>query len=318
MFRPFRENLALKLISLAASIVMWLYVTADRYPNTITTRTVMAEPVKSGLAPSDVVVRLRTDPMPVEITGPKVSVDRIKDGEIIAEADLRTARLGTNQLKIARYKLPATAVDIDVKGRMYIGADILPRGRKSFPVEPLINQQMGNSARYGAPRLSAEWVAITGAQDDIKRISKLVINIDVNGAAVNMDLPVRPLDKDGLEVSGVDVTPGTIHVDMTAPEALSSRVLPVNVPHKITTAPNFVVSDIQIEPSQITVMGKTQVLSQMSNVSTPEVVVEGLRNDFEKTVNVVMPIGITTSDGKIAVRVRFKVREISGTTPNPN
>ncbi|MEP6756032.1 MAG: CdaR family protein [Chthonomonadales bacterium] len=315
MLKPLREDLGLKLISIVASVVLWFYVTADRYPSTTVTRTVAAEVVKVGLAPVDIVVRLRSDPVSVDITGPKGVVETINDGDVKAEVDLRSARAGTNQIKISRYKLPPNSTDVEAKGRQYVMAEILPRAKKSFPIQPQINQLGSTMSKYGTPKLSSEWASAVGAQDDIKRIAKLVAIVDANGGAVSLDTPIRPIDRDGLEISGVEVQPSSIHVDLTAPEAPSSRVLPVNIPHKITTAPNFMIYEIQVEPAQISVMGRMAVVSQMANVTTEEVSGAGLQADLDRVVKIVLPAGVTTVDGRKTVHVRFRVKEVSAASP---
>src|SRR5689334_18339436 len=117
MLKFLRENLVLKVLSLLASISLWLYVTADRYPNTSYSRSVNADVFRLGSPPADVVVRFRQEPLPVDVSGPKTEVDSIDDNEIKAEVDLHGARAGVTQLKILHYRKPADAPNVEVKGR---------------------------------------------------------------------------------------------------------------------------------------------------------------------------------------------------------
>src|SRR2546423_4790671 len=116
MFRFLNENLILKLISLAAAIVMWVYVTAERSP-VPTTKQVAAQIVKVGDPPPDLLVRSQPLPVMVMITGPRSEVDSIGDGDIKAEFNQSQVRLGMTTLQGRPYKIPASAPNVTAAGR---------------------------------------------------------------------------------------------------------------------------------------------------------------------------------------------------------
>src|SRR5437762_8886838 len=111
MFRFLNENLILKLISLAAAIVMWVYVTAERSP-VPTTKQVAAQIVRIGEAPPDVLVKMQPLPVLVMVTGPRSEVDSVGDGDIKAEFSLSQVRLGMTTLQGRPYKIPASAPNV--------------------------------------------------------------------------------------------------------------------------------------------------------------------------------------------------------------
>src|SRR5215470_8475508 len=98
MVRYLSENLGLKLIALATSILIWFYASAERNP--VTPRRSNAEVVVVGSAPRDLIVRLRTDMVPIEITGPKSEVDSIGDRDIKAYVNASTVRSDDHELQI--------------------------------------------------------------------------------------------------------------------------------------------------------------------------------------------------------------------------
>src|SRR5438094_433135 len=108
MFRFLNENLILKLISLAAAIVMWVYVSAERSP-VPTTRQVAAQIVRIGEPPPNLLVHSQPLPVMVMITGPRSEVDSIGDGDVKAEFNLSQVRPGQTTLQGRPYKIPTTA-----------------------------------------------------------------------------------------------------------------------------------------------------------------------------------------------------------------
>ena len=140
MFKSVRENLILKIVSLLVSLFLWLYVWAERYPSTSFTKSVNAEAVREFSPPPEVIVRIRPQPLPIEVKGPKNEVDTIDENEIKAEVDLRGARVGMTQLKITRFRKPSDAPNIEVTPRPtslrapWMGRKANPTPRCSSPI----------------------------------------------------------------------------------------------------------------------------------------------------------------------------------------
>src|SRR5438552_1909980 len=122
MFRLLRENLVLKIIALATSVTLWFYVSTERNP--MMSRTVNAEPQFVGSPRSDLTIKLRPEPIPVEISGPTSEVESIGENDIKALVNARNARPNVPQIRISRYEGPPTAPSITFrKLREYAAAD---------------------------------------------------------------------------------------------------------------------------------------------------------------------------------------------------
>src|SRR5215468_732178 len=97
MFRYFSENVGLKLIALATSILIWFYANAERNP--MTPKRVNAEVVLVGAAPKNLLVRLRSDLLPIEINGPRSEVDSIGDRDIKAYVNIGSVKSEDHDLQ---------------------------------------------------------------------------------------------------------------------------------------------------------------------------------------------------------------------------
>lgn len=314
MFKFVGENFALKVISLVAAVVMWMYVSAERYPTT-NTRVVNASVAPVGAAPPDAVVRIKTDSLQVEVSGPKSEVDAIADNEIRAEVDVRGARPGMTKLPVTTYRKPSSAPNVNItqQGKRMVTVEVVSRERKQVAITPLVNTAAAAGRRYGAPKLNPEWATVIGSAEDLKRVVRVVVLIETNGVGMSADLPLKAQDRDGVEVTNVDLEPAAVHVDLAQPDLPATRTLPVSVNVKGRPAPPFVVSDVVVEPAQVTVTGRGEQLVQMTNVHTAEVTVDGLNSDLTREATIQLPAGVTLKGGKNTVRVMVRVRDASRT-----
>src|SRR5882762_8493290 len=83
LWKRLRQNLLLKIIALATSILLYIFVQQERNPTF--SRQLLA-PVVYVNKPSNVEISNETSQVEVQVTGPRAIVEQIKDGEIKAKA----------------------------------------------------------------------------------------------------------------------------------------------------------------------------------------------------------------------------------------
>jgi YbbR domain-containing protein len=309
MFRFFNENLLLKLISLAASLVLWAYVSAERFPNTTISRNIRAEVRPVGTPPPDLIVTLRTETVPLLISGPKSEVDALNDNDIKAEVNLSSVKGSTSILRCRAIHMPPNAPNVTTSDRPTAIVDVVPRERKTLRISARLEGDENLTAKYGAPRLSPDMAVVTGRREDLQRVAKLVVAVDVTRLGQFADLPIQPYDKDGIEVRGVNVDPATTRVELSLASAEATRALVVSVPFRGQTAFPYQVTDIVTEPSQVVVSGKPDVLVNLGHVETEELDLSGLMSDVTKDIPLRLPAGVTLHSGRPQVRVTVRVRD---------
>lgn len=311
MLKSLRENFVLKVISLLVSLFLWLYVWADRYPNSSYTKSVSADVARTGKPSPDVIVRIRPEPLQIDVTGPKAEVDSIIENEIKAEVDVSGARVGMTQLKITRFRKPSDAPNIDVKGRQYVSVDVFPKARSVMDITPLFNMAAAPSSHYGTMHFKPGFASISGASDDLKRVSRLVVSVEASGQPINADLPILAEDRDHVEVAGVEISPSMVHVDRPLEQAPATRNLVVNPTYRGKPATGFALTDVIAEPFSVTVAGKDEQIQVMSNIPTQELDINGISGDTIRQVALRPPDGVTVVGGRPTVRVTFRVSEIA-------
>src|SRR5262249_41709462 len=206
MLKVFGENFVLKLIALATSIMIWVYVSAERTP--IITRQVNAEIALIGKAPDDVIVRVRPQGVPVEVSGPRSEVESINENDVKAIVNQRAARPGISQLPILRYEPPPSARNVTFRELKHlVSADVFEKQSKLLRIEPSYDNAAPFGRKYSQVKLDPASAYVTGIKEDIQRVAKLVVNIETRGGSVKDELKIQALDKDGVLVENVRTEP---------------------------------------------------------------------------------------------------------------
>jgi YbbR domain-containing protein len=193
--------------------------------------------------------------------------------------------------------------------------DIVPEQRKTLPVTVSYTSDLPFGSHYGAPIIEPQYADVVGSGQDLAHVNRLVIFVETHANNVSANLPIKPLDQDGVEVSQVHVEPDTAHVDLTLQETPVTKTLLISVPHKGIPAPGYQLTALVPNPSEVQVSGKPSQLIQLYGVSTQEVSVDGLNTDTTETVPLALPPGITLKGSGGLVNVTLQISPIRKTAP---
>ena len=76
-------------------------------------------------------------------------------------------------------------------------------------------------------------------------------------------------------------------------------------------SPPYIVSDVLVDPLQVTVAGRAEALAALTHVSTVEIPIDGIKADTLREVPLQLPPSVMVKDGHTTVRVIIKVTEPS-------
>jgi len=314
MFRTVSENFTLKIIALASSVLIWLYVGGEQNPTL--TRVVNAEVRSRGQAQENLLVRLSGDPIPVEVSGPRSEVESIADNQIKAVVDLSRARSGDRQVYIVELQRPAKAPMVSLRQlRQYVDAEVKPKASKQFPITASFNDAPPSGRVYGRPKLSPAYAKVIGAKEDVQRVQKLAVYIETTGGNVRAEETIQALDADGVTVDTVTIEPTMTKVELDLMPAPSSRSLPVAVQLQGRPTPPYTVAEISVNPPIIEVSGRPEQIVQMRNVPTGSVSLDGLTAESTVEVPLILPDGVSVRGNTTTVRVTIRVRDASRAIP---
>ena len=314
MFRTLTENMTLRIIALASSLLIWLYVGGEQNPTL--TRVVNAEVRTRGEAPPNLLVRVSGDPIPVEVSGPRSEVESIADNEIKAVVDLKSTRPGDRQIFIVQLERPRKALMVTLRQlRQYVDADVKHKASKQFPITTSFNDAPPSGRVYGRPKLSPAYAKVIGAKEDVQRVQKLAVYIETTGGNVRAEETIQALDADGVTVDTVTIEPTTTKVELDLMPAPSSRSLPVAVQFRGQPTPPYTVAEVTVNPPFVNVSGRPEQIVQMRNVPAGPVSLDGLQSETTVEARLLLPEGVSVSGANTTARVTIRVRDSS--RPNP-
>jgi YbbR domain-containing protein len=157
-------------------------------------------------------------------------------------------------------------------------------------------------------------VVITGATSAVERVvaALVAVTLDPNGLDVDREIEARPIDANGEVVTGVDVDPRTVLVQIPLYTNKESRTLPVNPVVTGSPAPGFRITGIAADPLIVTVEGDADQLTALTQVDTAPVAIFGATGPVVQRVVLALPSGIVAT-GTSMVTVTVGVEPVTAT-----
>lgn len=314
MMRLVRENLALKLISLATAIMIWSYAVSDRAG--APTRQVMATVVLTGEPPRGLEVEVRNTTVPVEVAGPRAQLDGLSDGAIKAVVDLTTARPGARALRVMRFVVPPEAPGLTFPAQTrFVEAVIRSTLRKRLRIttEPLPPPPSGK--RFSDPVIEPAWADVEGPREYLDRVARLVVRPDVKPTGFRGQAVVDAVDRGGVSLAGVRIDPPTVHVEVAVLDMAESRLLVVSPRLRGAPPAPFVIEGVTCDPPFVTVVGLPRDLAALDAIRTVPINLEEIRADTVRQVALDVPASVTVQGGVRTVDVSIRIRDASRSEP---
>lgn len=300
------RELTIKIISVIAALVMWLYVMNEQNPHV--SYVIRDVPVKLvDLDQSKFAIKEDSDKffVNVKVKGRRSIVADLKPQDINAEVSLKGRIEGENLLPVS-VNVPANVELLDFSPKeILVTLDSIIE--EQIPVSIKIKGTPQDGFAAAKPVVKPEEVLVKGSRGMIESIKSVVAYVDVEGKNTDVvtTLPLRALDARGREVKGVTFRPET--VEITVP------VLPVS---KVSVTPNirgtpadgYVIRDIRVEPSVLMITAEKDILQGIQTVNTEQINIMGISRTITRDVQITLPSGVKVfNEEQAAARARVTV-----------
>ncbi|MGO8672894.1 MAG: YbbR-like domain-containing protein [Capsulimonadaceae bacterium] len=308
MFARLRENLGLKILATALSIVLRLFVAAQQNP--IQTRQVTLT-VSPRYLPEYLLLASKSLTTTVSLSGTVEDLNRAQES-ISASVDLHSAHPGVNPGVPISVDLASThGVTITTVQPRTISVQVVARVHARMPI---VVATAGTSAIGYAPQRPSvvpSMATVIGAADRVAEVARLVVRPDVTGATdtVDDDFPISALDAQGAEVSDVHVSPDTAHVKIgIVPTAQTKEVFIVPEVAGYPAA-GYLIGAVTVSPRMAVLSGRMEALSTIGSIGTDPIAVDGATADITRNVRCLPPAGTSLDSGTTAT-VHIAVRPV--------
>jgi YbbR domain-containing protein len=287
------QNLGLKLLSLGCSFALFLYVNKQHASEMVfqVPVTINHDPTTRVLdqAPARRMVR-------VTLSGP---VERLKmvESELKAIIDLRGHGSGDYRAPVEVPLPPSARDEVQLVNWWPRVASVRIEGRaaRRLPVQATFSVQPPAGLVLGDVTVEPLSVQLSGWEsdvDEVKRVQAVVHSLG-SGAAVDVVVPVRALDAQGVEVGeGVKLQPPTVRVQ--APLERSIWYKPVYVSPTLGEIPPSVrLQQVSITPRRFTLRGSESAIGAAQFLETEPIPIPNLPGVVVREARVILPAGVT-------------------------
>lgn len=292
------KNFHIKIFAVCAAIVFWLFAVSIensfyRFPGEISIQ-VFNQAQELALAS-----QLGTVKLTIRAQDPNL-FKTLSANDFEAYIDLRNIGVGVRRVPVSvSSRNPAVSVLSAAPSEIEITLE--PVREKTIT---LISEVVGNPAdgfRVQEIRLSKSQITVSGADSLLRRISQAKAQISLDGRErqnIAREATVILYDRAGSVLEGVNVDDRNIEASVVIAEVETSRQ--IGIKPKITgSVSNGAVKKIEVEPAVISVVGLRDALENLDYIETESVdLKDATETIFEKTVKVVLPVGISLASGE--------------------
>ncbi|HEB2435239.1 TPA: YbbR-like domain-containing protein [Bacillus cereus] len=237
----------------------------------------------------------------VKLEGPKASVATAKaKKQFDIPIDLRDSPKGTYEISLKTNGLPD-----DVKGTVQpstIKVTLHEKARKYVHVDlKLSNEdQMPAGATLEKSSIKPDTVEVVGTKEEIESISSAKAYVDLKGVnkTVTKTPEVTLYNKEGKRLN-VRTSPSKISVTLNVATQTTAnnteKTVPVTYTKKGSLAEGLAVTNISVEPREVTIAGPKDILDNIQSLEGVEVDLSQLTESTTFDASVLLPKGVTSA-----------------------
>lgn len=298
-----KNNTKIKLISLLSALVLWLYVMTVEDP--VETRTF-----------SDI---------PVTITNMSILEERgltiYPKEELLADISIKANLSSLRSINRDNIYISGRLEDPkEGKNVVYLQANLPERVNKydirpstmTLNLEKVVNEKRSISVDVkGEPRINIDnietnkkTVGVSGPRTLVKEVTTVKATLDASDKYKDFSTRIKlvPVDKNGKEVKGVELDDNFV---VATVKFLQEKVVPVNLVFDSSVSNQSDLENYNINPKEITIEGKKEVLDNINSISTKPVSSDDLKNSNNIDIPLDIPKDVKIKNNISSVKLNI-------------
>ena len=283
------NNTKLKLISLLSAIVLWMYVMAVVDPEE--TKLFEDIPVSitnlNDLSDKDLVIYPDTEvTTSVYVTGKLSTIQKMSKEDISVYGQINNPIEGKNEIYLK--VTPAQRVTYEFKNSIAIvNLEKIITENKKIEVEvtgdikqdiDTINLENNN-----------EEVEVSGPRSLVEKVEKIeaILNSNKQTDDFDISLDLKPVDKKGNIVSGVELKTSSLNAKVTL---LKEKTVPIKVNIEGENTENY-----KLSQDTVYIKGKKELVDNIEYISTQPINLSSIPKNTTMDISLIIPNGITSN-----------------------
>ncbi|MBI3922199.1 MAG: hypothetical protein HY318_12330 [Armatimonadetes bacterium] len=316
MKRYDQHNFWYKLAALAIATLVWSHVRGTQNP--IETKKLEVPIVLLNLpAGLEIVEGVTSEIVRCSLRGPRIEIQDVDPSDIRAQVDLAGVPAGTNNLKIS-YVLPSKLNHRSIRlepSEVTIALEEI--AFRDFDVLVTVLGETPSGFTLGIPITTPPRVKVAGRASLLSKVR--VVFAKVPGASLmapfHQKVKVNPVDRSGVYVSGLGVTPEEVEVRLDVKQTEATK--PVKVVPQIIGRPaaGYEIEEITSDPDLVMISGEPQRVGTVKSIKTEKIDIAATTATTSRHVALRPPDGIKVAETETRVTVALRRLPVGGVSP---
>ncbi len=280
------KNMPAKIVSIVFAIILWFVAIGEQNP-------------EFSRSYGDIPVRMRNESqlsvqglslvydieesVTIRLKGRTRDLDRIETEKLKGFIDLSDIdKPGEQKVQIEIEGIPM-GVRLEKQPERTVVVDRITS--KKVPVEVDIKGKEASGYQVQPYTLKPDKVEVSGPQSIVDKVvmGKVSLDLKDSKATIEQSLPIKLLDENGQPIKSRFLSLYQEFAIVTVP-IYPKKILPVEVAVSGKPADGYEVSEIEVQPKDMTVSGSEALLEEMESIKTEIVDIEGIKADVKRTV----------------------------------
>lgn len=280
----------------------------DQNPQIENTYTV---PISITNAPEGYQISKDVENVKMRVRAPRSLFSSIDETNFKAYVDLNGVESGMQELQIQTV-LPS-GFELVSLGPTKITLNVDKIEQKQVPVRLNLSGIPGDGKVVASVDQSLQDITVEGPVSVLNQVTAAVGYIGVNGNTENFSVTVPLIavnDKDK-EIEGVHLLPKTVDVSIILARGLNTKVIDIKPTLMSDLSNDYILKSVRVEPEKIEVSGNIDIIGNMTYLATENISLADMSAPTKKTVNLVIPDGVTASVQTAVVTVEITKKDNS-------
>ncbi len=302
MIKMLRHNFIIKFISLFLAIGLWLYVMNEQNPSITNTFTV---PLSVINAPDECQILHNEDSIRIRVKAPRSLFTAFDNTNIKAYVDLKNAKEGTH-LETVHIKLPA-GFELLSYSPEKVSFTINKVIQKSVPIDLILSGKPNSDMVVASVKQSMGSVIVEGPRNQIDTVRRAIgyIGLDGNKEDFSVIVPLRPMNDNNKEVSGVTLLNPTVNASIYLARGLTKKFVAIKPLIDSDLPKGYSIDSLSVSPAKIEISGNPQAISTINSLDTQKIPLNNVTSSCQKAVRLSLPKGITVANDLVEVDIKI-------------
>lgn len=305
------KNLLVKFVCLFMAFALWIYVSNVENPiKQYTITNVPVQIINSDILKEDNLAIAPDQNFTVSLTiqGASTNIYSVNKSQFTVVANLSNATLkaGDNIIPVDVIDSPNN-VNIKDNGILRINVKLENIIEKTMKVQSELNISTENNNYVKDISFSTPNITISGPQDSVNKVSKLVVRGDLTakeGAETTVNFPVEAVDSNGNIVNDVTLSTSDVQATITTEKGKS---VPIKVQTTGTLKEGLTLSSVTVNPNTIKILGEQNLLDSINEIMSKPIDLSSITQNETIITGVVLPQNISLLPNENEIEVEVKV-----------